>query len=68
MDRLHSDSRIIIENGRKTAYHAVNSSMVKTYWELGHLIVEEEHLGKERAEYSNCFHQSIFCICLLKIN
>ncbi len=51
IDSLHSEARIIIQNGRKTAYQAVNASMVKTYWELGQLIVEEEQQGKERAEY-----------------
>jgi predicted nuclease of restriction endonuclease-like (RecB) superfamily len=51
IENLHSEARHIIESGRATAYHAVNASMVKTYWELGQLIVEEEQLGKERAEY-----------------
>jgi len=51
IDSLHSEARLIIQNGRKTAYQAVNASMVKTYWELGQLIVEEEQQGKERAEY-----------------
>jgi DUF1016 N-terminal domain len=32
-------------------YHAVNTNMVKTYWELGQLIVEEEQQGEERAKY-----------------
>jgi predicted nuclease of restriction endonuclease-like (RecB) superfamily len=51
INNLHTEARQIIENGRKTAYNAVNTSMVKTYWELGKLIIEEEQLGKERAEY-----------------
>ena len=51
INNLYIEARQIIENGRKTAYHAVNTSMVKTYWDLGKLIVEEEQLGKERAEY-----------------
>lgn len=51
IENLHSEARHIIESGRATAYHAVNVSMVKTYWELGQLIVEEEQQGKERAEY-----------------
>ncbi len=48
---LHSEARKIIENGRNAAYRAVNANMVKTYWELRQLIVEEEQLGKERAKY-----------------
>lgn len=51
IENLHTEARLIIETGRKSAYHAVNVSMVKTYWELGQLIVEEEQRGKERAEY-----------------
>jgi predicted nuclease of restriction endonuclease-like (RecB) superfamily len=51
IETLHSEARLIIESGRATAYQAVNTSMVKTYWELGQLIVEEEQQGKERAEY-----------------
>jgi predicted nuclease of restriction endonuclease-like (RecB) superfamily len=48
---LHTEARYIIESGRKAAYHAVNTSMVKTYWEIGQLIVEEEQQGEERAKY-----------------
>ena len=51
IENLHSEARHIIESGRATAFNAVNVSMVKTYWELGQLIVEEEQQGKERAEY-----------------
>jgi predicted nuclease of restriction endonuclease-like (RecB) superfamily len=51
IELLHNEARNIIESGRAAAYHAVNVSMVKTYWELGQLIVEEEQQGKERAEY-----------------
>ena len=51
IENLHSEARKIIEGGRSAAYRAVNANMVKTYWELGQLIVEEEQQGKERAEY-----------------
>ena len=51
INKLHAEARQIIDNGRKAAHRAVNNSMVKTYWELGQLIVEEEQQGKERAEY-----------------
>ncbi len=51
IEALHSEARQIIEGGRQAAYRAVNSSMVKTYWELGQLIVEEEQQGKTRADY-----------------
>ncbi len=51
IDSLHLEAKLIVESGRKTAYQAVNNSMVKTYWELGQLIVEEEQAGKVRADY-----------------
>ena len=51
IDKLHAEARYIIENGRQAAYRAINTNMVKTYWELGQLIVEEEQQGEKRAEY-----------------
>lgn len=37
--------------GQKRAVQAVNTSLVKTYWEIGQHIVEFEQDGKETAEY-----------------
>lgn len=48
---LVNDVRTIIDHGRKSAYGAVNSAMIETYWKIGRRIVEEEQRGKERAEY-----------------
>ena len=48
---LLSDVRLIVEQGLKTAYEGVNSVMVKTYWQVGRRIVEEEQQGEKRAEY-----------------
>ena len=41
----------ILQNARQKAYNTVNSIMVEAYWKIGRRIVEEEQLGKERAEY-----------------
>ena len=41
----------LLEQGRKQAYRAVNSILVRTYWEIGKSIVEYEQQGKEKAEY-----------------
>mgnify|MGYP006295479681 CR=1 FL=1 len=41
----------IIEDARKTVYQTANFAMVKAYWHIGKIIVEEEQNGKERAEY-----------------
>lgn len=41
----------IIEEARNTVYQTANFTMVKAYWNIGKVIVEEEQSGKERAEY-----------------
>ena len=43
--------RQIITHARQKAYAAINSSMVEAYWQMGKRIVEQEQLGKERADY-----------------
>lgn len=42
----------IIENSQVDAIRSVDHVRVKMYWKLGRKIVEEEQLGKERAEYA----------------
>ncbi|MBR1372868.1 DUF1016 family protein [bacterium] len=46
-----SDVATLLQNARSTAYQAVNSIMVETYWKIGERIVKEEQNGKSRAEY-----------------
>lgn len=41
----------LLHNARKIAVHAVNHTMVVSYFEIGRIIVSEEQNGKERAEY-----------------
>lgn len=41
----------MVDNARRTAYSAVNFTMVSLYWSIGKLIVEDEQNGQERAEY-----------------
>lgn len=43
----------LLEQGRRQAFHAVNTILVKTYWEIGKRIVEYEQKGNERAEYGD---------------
>ena len=43
----------LLEQGRKQAYQAVNTILVKTYWQIGKQIVEYEQEGKEKAEYGS---------------
>ena len=53
IDKLYQDIRQIIDQSRVNAYRAVNALMVKTYWEVGRFIFEEEQQGKERANYGS---------------
>ena len=50
-DKLFSDIRGIIEQGRQQAYAAANQVAVLTYWHIGRRIVEEEQHGEARAQY-----------------
>ena len=46
-----NDIRQIIRLGQSSAYTAVNSAMIETYWNIGKRIVEEEQGGSDRATY-----------------
>jgi predicted nuclease of restriction endonuclease-like (RecB) superfamily len=50
-EQLYGEISKTIEQYRNNAYRAVNSAMVKSYWEIGRLIVEQELKGAGRAEY-----------------
>ncbi|GAA3939071.1 DUF1016 family protein [Chitinophaga oryziterrae] len=41
----------VISNARQTAYRNVNSIMLRMYWEIGRLIVEDEQQGSYKAQY-----------------
>ncbi len=43
--------RGIIETARGKIYREVNVVMVKSYWQIGRAILEEEQQGEKRAEY-----------------
>ncbi|MHB8836354.1 MAG: DUF1016 N-terminal domain-containing protein [Candidatus Methylomirabilia bacterium] len=48
---LYQQIRTVLVQARARAWQSVNAEMVKCYWEIGRLIVEEEQRGKARAEY-----------------
>lgn len=50
-DRFISDIVLIINEGRKNAYKAVNKKLVETYWYVGKRIVQEEQGGSFHAKY-----------------
>ena len=49
--KLYTQIATLLEAARSQVVRAVNHTMVKTYYEIGRMIVEEEQNGKERAEY-----------------
>ena len=50
-DACLSRIREILAQSRSQALQAVNSAMVRAYWEIGREIVEEEQRGADRAGY-----------------
>ena len=50
-DALYSQIASILEQNRKSVAVAVNTAMVRTYYEIGRSIVENEQKGCIRAEY-----------------
>ena len=46
------DIRTIITRGQENrAYQSINETLIRSNWEIGKRIVEEEQLGKQRADY-----------------
>jgi predicted nuclease of restriction endonuclease-like (RecB) superfamily len=48
---FHTEIRELLRQARSTAYKAVNTLMVQTYWQIGRRIVEQEQKGQSRADY-----------------
>ena len=53
METFYDNIRAVLSDARTNAYRAVNFAMVEAYWQIGHLIVEEEQQGNSRAEYGS---------------
>ena len=58
-DSFINEVKQIVEQARRQAYTAINSSMVKAYWEMGKRIVEEEQQGQTRANYGKQLLKSL---------
>jgi len=48
---LFQDIADVIRQARQQVRQAVNTAMVQSYWQIGHLIVEHEQQGQQRAAY-----------------
>ena len=57
MDKLDNQNSLfsavtkIITEARQLAYRSSNTILLNMYWQIGHLIVEDEQGGKHKAEY-----------------
>ena len=49
----------LLHQARYHVYQTINSTMTKTYWEIGRRIVEEEQGGKERAKYGKAIIKNL---------
>ncbi len=50
-EQTYERIKAILDEARARAYRAINTAMVRAYWEIGRLIVEQEQQGQQRAEY-----------------
>lgn len=50
-NQFYSVIKTILIDAREKVYRSINSTLVTTYWNIGKTIVEEEQLGKHKAEY-----------------
>lgn len=51
MNQISNKIGELISEARKQTFQQINIIMVKTYWEIGKTIVEEEQQGKTKAKY-----------------
>lgn len=50
-DELYSQIASVLSKSRQFVVSTVNTTMIRTYFEIGRIIVENEQNGKSRAEY-----------------
>ena len=51
LNTVYQQVREIIISAGDRAWQTVNTTMVKAYWQIGRVIIEEEQAGKGRADY-----------------
>ena len=51
VESIYIRIREILDTARSSAYRAVNFAMVQAYWNIGMVIVEDEQMGRKKAEY-----------------
>ena len=58
-EHLFQKVRDIIENARHKVYRTVNTEMLRAYWNVGRVIVEEEQKGQDRAKYGSALLEEL---------
>jgi predicted nuclease of restriction endonuclease-like (RecB) superfamily len=56
----------IIVDAKATAYKSTNTILLKTYWEIGRLIIEDEQKGSSRAEYGKAVLKNLAAQLILE--
>jgi len=51
LHNFYKNVREILQQARENSYRAINFEMVKAYWKVGQVIIEEEQKGEARAQY-----------------
>ena len=59
LESVYGNIKKILDDARSEAMRTVNFAMVRAYWEIGRIIVEEEQNGKERAEYGRALIEEL---------
>lgn len=59
INSLYDQIRGILEQARSSAYKSVNLIMLRSYWQIGCLIVEYEQKGEARAAYGKAVLEEI---------
>ena len=57
---LFSAIKQIINQSRLKVFRAANSVLLKSYWQIGKLIVEDEQKGNLRADYEKSTLKNLF--------
>lgn len=56
---LISDIKVILHSAKNKIYQTINTTMTKTYWEIGRRIIVEEQGGEVRAQYGKALIKNL---------
>ena len=59
IESTYQNIRSVLEKARSKSFKAVNFIMVRAYWNIGKIIVEDEQKGKKRAGYGKALIEEL---------